>query len=534
MQSNLHSYILDSSMAIKLVMGPINDYPEHMLIDSLNIWHEFKVIKGALYDKEDVLKGILNSVEPAHLLPVKYQVRGEDSYFIANNCGPAIESLCRSSLIIKIPDGNHLILTIVLGFALVTDLTINIQPLLLNTLTKRYDFNKKLLDLEAFHKDADLYKTIYCPLSHQTNLEHILTVAKSKFTTIKYLNLKRNELSILDGLKLLDLNSLKYLDLRYNNLLNMKDLNILQDVMIRKLWLDGNPLCENYSSAKQYISSAMIYCPHIIELDGASVCNSTCPITHNEYFKNNTRRELVYKFVRHFFNLFDQEDRNILKGLYGKQALYSLSFNIPFSVAHKKNLVQYTKSRNILKVTNSNKRRKFLYYGENNILNTINELPKTYHYQNSFQYDLMYEDNERLMISVTGLFMNKNDNNQILSFNRTFVLWIGPDNEYNIINDQICINDAPENQTLINTIIELNDTDSTDNKDFIPECFSPKEKCEIITEFEQISKLKKEWCEQYLLKEHWNLRQSIQNFMIDFKNNALPLDAFNTSIINSR
>ncbi|KAI4486555.1 hypothetical protein M0804_005925 [Polistes exclamans] len=531
MQRNLgipHSYTLDSSMAIKLVIGQNNNYPEQMLIESLNIWHEFKIIRGAQYDKEDVLKAILNSVEPAYLLPVKYQVRGEDSYFIASNCGPAIESLCRSSLIVKNPHGNPLILTIVLGFASVSDLTINIQPLILNTLTKRYDFNKKLLDLEAFHKDADLYKTIYCPLSHPTNLEHILKVAKSTVAAIEYINLKHNELCILDAIKCLDSNSLKYLDLRYNSLLNMKDLEILQNLMIRKLWLDGNPLCENYSSAKQYINSAMIYCPHIIQLDGAAVYNSTFPITHYEYFKNGSRRELVYQFIRHYFNLFDQEDRKILRGLYDKHALYSLSCNIPFSIAHKKNLVQYTKSRNLLKVTNSNKRRKFLYYGETDILNTINALPRTYHYQNSFQYDLMYDNNERLMICVTGLFMNKNSNNQILSFNRTFVLWTGPDNEYTIINDQSCINDTPENETLINTIIALNDTDSiSHDKDFVPECFSPKERYELITELEQISKLKKEWCQTYLYKTHWNLRHSIQNFMRDFKNNTLPPEAFN-------
>ncbi|KAI4503041.1 hypothetical protein M0802_002085 [Mischocyttarus mexicanus] len=468
MQRNLgvlHSCTLDSSMAIKLIMGQNSNYPEQKLIESSNIWHEFKVTSGAQYDKEVVLKAILNSVEPEHILPVKYQVRGEDSYFIARNCGTAIKSLCRSSLIIKIPHGHPLVLKIILCFAPVADLTVNIQPLLLSTLKRRYDSNKKLLDLEAFHKDTDLYKTIYCPLSHQTNLEHVLKVAKSTVPTIEYLDLKHNELNILKVIESLDLKSLKYLDLRYNSLLNMKDIETLQNLEIRKLWLDGNPLCENYSSAKQYISSAIKYCPHIIHC------------------------------------------------------------NIPFSIAHKKDLVQYTKSRNLLKVTNSSKRRRFLYQGDTDILNTINALPKTYHYQNSFQYDLMYDDNERLMISVTGLFMNKDSNSQVLSFNRTFVLSIGPDNEYNIINDQLCICDAPENQTLINTTIELNDTDSID---FVPKCFSPKERYEIITKLGQITKLKKEWCQTYLTNTQWDLRQSIQNFIRDFKNNILPLEAFNT------
>ncbi|KAK2576692.1 hypothetical protein KPH14_005353 [Odynerus spinipes] len=511
---------LDSSMAIKLIMDKNSMFQERMMIEKADLWHEFKVIRGAQYDKEEVLKAILNTVEPAHLLPVKYQVRGEDSYFIASNCGSAIEQLCRSSLIIKNPHGNPLILIIVLGFASTHDLIVNIQPLLLNTLTRRYDSNLKTLNLEAFHKDPELFKTIYCPLSQIANLEHVLNVAKNTLSTFEQLNLKHNELHTLEALQSLDLNCLKYLDLRYNSLMNMKDLGALKNFTILKLWLDGNPLCENYSSAKRYIEFAKTYCPHVIQLDGVYIGTPDMPLMFNNYFKDGTKETLVYQFVAHFFNLYDQGDRTLLRGLYDKHAFYSLSFSIPAAVAHKKKLVQFTASRNLLKVTDPNKRNVHLHYGQDNILNSLKTLPKSYHDKNSFQYDLIYDENECIAISVSGLLKNKGNNSQVLSFNRTFILIAGPDNEYNIINDQYSVGAASDNMILTNI-------DSTIScEEFVPVCFSATEKLEMLEKIGQITKLNKEWSETYLDEAKWDMRKAIQNFVKDFKSNTVPPEAF--------
>lgn len=511
---------LDSSMAIKLVMDQSSMFQERIIMDKSDLWHEFKVIKGAQYEKVKVLNAILDTIEPAHLLPVKYQMRGEDSYFIANNCGPAIEQLCRSSLIIKNPHGNPLILIIVLGFASIHDLNINIQPLLLNTLTKRYDSSLKALNLEAFHKDPELFKIIYCPLSRMTNLEHVLNMAKNTLASLEHLNLKYNELYTLEAMRSIDLKSLKYLDLRHNCLINMRDLDALKNFAILKIWLDGNPLCENYSCAKRYIELAKMHCPFIIQLDDVYTGTLDMPLMYNHYFKNNTREELVYQFVTHFFNLYDQGDRTVLRGLYNEHSFYSLNCSISPSVAHKTKLAQFTASRNLIKVTDPNKRNQHLHYGQDNILNALKSLPKSYHDRNSFQYDLIYDENKCIVISVSGLFKNRNSSPHILSFNRTFILLAGLDNEYRILNDQYSIGAALDNTILTNTNSTLF------CEDFIPECFSLTEKIEMVTKIGQITKLNKDWCKTYLNEAKWDIRKAIQNFMKDFKTNSVPPEAF--------
>lgn len=51
-------------------------------------------------NREAVLKTLLNAVHPCDLIPVNYKLEGQNAHFIARNCGPAIEKLCRDNLIV--------------------------------------------------------------------------------------------------------------------------------------------------------------------------------------------------------------------------------------------------------------------------------------------------------------------------------------------------------------------------------------------------------------------------------------------------
>lgn len=52
-------------------------------------------------NREIVLKDILNAVQPCDLIPVNFKVEGNNAHFMARNCGPAIEQLCRQNLVVK-------------------------------------------------------------------------------------------------------------------------------------------------------------------------------------------------------------------------------------------------------------------------------------------------------------------------------------------------------------------------------------------------------------------------------------------------
>lgn len=510
---------LDSSIAIKISMGA-SMFEERMLMGRPDVWHKIRIMKGTLYNGETVLKAILNAIEPAELVPIRYQASGEDTYFLARNCAHALDKLCKTNLIIKNPEGDPLILVVTLGFASIYDLKISFQPLLLTALTKKYNQIKKSLCLEEFHKDPDIANTLYCPLSQQRTFNHLLKLTKTAIPPVEHLNLQKNELLNLSAIDSSSLTSIKSLDLRHNNLVNMEALAPLKGLCISKLWLDGNPLCENYSNPKQYIDCATKYCPNLIQLDGVYVKTSDVPLTKGKCVTDQGREELVTEFVSHFFNLYDQNDRTVLKGLYHKSAFYSMSFGMSASVAHKKNLTQFTANRNLLKNADVNKKRQHLFYGQDNILGGLKRLPRCYHDRNSFMYDLMFDDGICLAISVHGLFKTLNKSAQVLSFSRTFVLLAGTDNEYNILNDQYHVDsvaeEIPASSIQAKTIYE----------DFTPTCFSTTEKKELLNKFLDVTTLNNEWCQTYMEESKWNIKKAISNFMKDYKSSAVPAEAF--------
>lgn len=508
---------IDSSIAIRIAMGAKMLY-ERSLMARADIWHKVRVIRGSQFDKETVLKAILKATEPVDLIPVKYQVCGDDAYFIARNCGPALEKLCKTNLIIKNVMGDAVILMITLGFASINDLKIHIQPLLLTALTKRYDPNQKTLNLENFHMDPDIEKTVYCPLSQLRTSNHVLKLAKTAIATFEHLNLQRNELFNLSAIENSNLTSIKCLDLRHNSLLNINALAPLKHLTITKIWLDGNPLCENYSSVNQYVESVKRFCPHVEELDGVSIVPNM-PLIYKHCCPDDRTQRLVQRFAVHFFTLFDQLDRSVLRGLYHKNAFYSASLAVPNALAQKMNFNQFPR-RNLLKKGKKKEPATFLYHGQDEILANLNKMPRSYHDRNSFNYDVMYDRGKFLVVCISGLFKKLSSGTSVLSFSRTFVLAATLDNEYHIMNDQYHVDVAPRNVTPDKVVVKYS------YDEIVPICFSPTEKTILLARIRQITRLSMEWCETYLSEAQWDMRKALTNFMKDFKSSAIPDHAF--------
>ncbi|XP_012536527.1 nuclear RNA export factor 1 [Monomorium pharaonis] len=509
---------LDTAITIRIAMGAKMPH-ERGLMNRADMWHKIKVVKGGLYDKDTVLKGILKAVEPNDLIPVKYQVCGEDGYFVCRNCGPALEMLCKANMIVKNANGDALILVVTLGFSSINDLRIHIQPLLLTALTKRYNPNRRTLNLENFHTDPNIQNIVFCPLSQPRTSNHVLKLASTAIATFENLNLQHNELLSIST-EISSLTSVKYLDLRNNSLLNMNVLMPLRNLEILKLWLDGNPLCENYSTAKQYVDSAKKYCPYLQELDGVCIVENM-PLIYKDYFTDDKSQHFAYTFVTHFFGLFDQLDRTVLRGLYHKDAFYSMSFAIPHNIAQKTGLNQYLSNRNLLrKGQKKHTTDKHLYRGQEDILAAFSKLPRSYHDKTTFTYDIMYQDDNCKVFSVSGLFKKLSSGTNVLSFSRTFILLASADNEYHILNDQYHIFAAPANMTPDRIVVKYT------YDEVEPVCFSPSEKSVLITRMQQITKMNKEWSENYLSEAQWDMRKAIYSFMKDLKDSTIPNQAF--------
>lgn len=511
---------LDVSSATKLIK---NDgmFKERALMARNDAWHRIKIIHGGKYDKEFVLKSILTAVEPADLLPVRYQPTGvDDTCFIARNCGPAIEKLCKSNLIIKVPNNDPLILVITLGFASIEDLRVPIQPMLLSSVTKRYDADKKSLNLKNFHRHEDIAKQFYCPLSQTRTFGHVLRLTKSAVAPFEHLNLQNNDLTCLAALECPHLSSLKSLDLRNNNLLGMETLTPIRSFQITELWLDGNPLCENYSSAEQYIESAKKYCPHLLKLDGIDLENLNMPPIVENYFPHPKAEKLAKQFAYHFFMINDQIDKSTLHGLYHKQAVFSLTLNMKPG-ASRKNLGAYmTFDRNISEKLDLNRCRELLYCGSDQIISALKKLPRCLHDRTTFEYDVLHYGRNFTAVTIHGHFKIVNSGGQILSFNRTFILQAQPDDEFLIINDQYHIDTnitRPISPNFEKRLVE--DTHELTS-------MSTREKDEMVEKLAHVTTMNKEWAFKFLQETRWDIKRAIVNFINAYKSYMLPQEAF--------
>lgn len=340
---------LNRTSAMKLAQGNAM-FLERSLMNRTDVWHMVKILKGARYSREAVLQAILALVEPSDLIPITYQVHGEDTVFIARNCGPALDKLCKSDLMVKLPTGDVLEMTLTLAHAHIQAIKITVQSLLLSVMTSKFDSENKTLDLSAFHKNRRIAETVYCPLSQLRTLSHVLKIASNSITKFNRLNLRSNDLTSLTALENSTLIYVKQLDLRFNQLLGMETLTPLRSLHITELWLDGNPLCENYSNPAQYIESAKRYCPYLIKLDGVYTGEPGLPCAFSSYFKNPKRKQLIEQFVKHFFTLLDSKDKALI-GLYEENAVYSMTSSITLE-SFPINLGAYNReSRNLLQLT---------------------------------------------------------------------------------------------------------------------------------------------------------------------------------------
>ncbi|XP_034933877.1 nuclear RNA export factor 2-like [Chelonus insularis] len=509
---------LDVSTAIRLTKNE-GMFKERSLMARNDAWHRIKILRGAKYDKEFVLQAILTAAEPADLIPVRYQPIGlEDTCFIARNCGPALEKLCKNNLIIKIPKSDPLILVITLAFASIQDLKVSIQPLLLASLTKRFNQNNKTLDLNNFHRDGDIANHVYCPLSQTRTFSHVLKLTKTALASFEHLNLQNNQLSSLTALENSNLSNIKSLDLRNNNLIGMEALTPIRELTITELWLDGNPLCENYSSAKQYTESAKKYCPHLKKLDGIELDDPDIPLMIHNFWLNSNAEKLVKQFAEHFFTIYDQRDRAVLKRLYHDTAVYSLTVTKKINKSNYKTPGFYTtESRNLLNISNSIK-YSLLHSGPDKILSVFKKLPRCLHDRTTFQYDVAYQNDSVTVFSINGFFKYIHGESQLYSFNRTFVIISLPDNEYKIINDQYHI-DINSVKIMLSNFEEKLET-------FFELSLSYQEKKRMISTLVNITTLNEEWSQKFLEEVNWDLKRAILNFIHIYTTTRVPNEAF--------
>ncbi|XP_012154345.1 nuclear RNA export factor 2 isoform X2 [Megachile rotundata] len=474
--------------------------------------------------------------EPEIILPVMYKEEEPNkSTFLAKCNSNAIENLVKQSLCIALPNGQELRIDIVLGYLTSQDLQLNPNRTITQALYYRYEPTKKVLNLDDFENEKSL-GSIFCPISLPKILHFVLRCTKMGILSnnrdsklpVRELSLRYNKITAILLFEKFFNYHLTKLDLRHNQIADVEYLRYFSEFKISELWLDGNPLCTKYNKCQDYVQAVKNVFPHLQKLDGIVIGmeQKFVPNIQSNFLRDGTKTCLIKQFVKHYFTLFDQDDRQVMNGLYDRDALYSMTLGPVSNYVHKQLTKTFVTNRNLLKFVDYAKCQDFLLRGPEKIISAFRSQPPTIHHFKSFQVDLLHEGEIHLAIAVQGYFSFREVSCPPMFFNRTFIIMKKEDNEYCITNDQCYLDGTPANNnssSAHNTEIKF---EAKSAPKFIPTVFSVSEKDQLLTFLHELTTMNMKYCHQYLEDANWDIRTAITTFMSMYTVNNVPPAAF--------
>ncbi|KAG8511202.1 LOW QUALITY PROTEIN: Nuclear RNA export factor 2, partial [Galemys pyrenaicus] len=296
---------------------------------------------------------------------------------------------------------------------------------------KRYDGSRKALDLQRLRLDPGLLgHEINIILNRRSCMSSIVRTIKKNFPELLSLNLCDNKLYRLDGLSdiVQMVPTIKSLNLSQNELKSTWEVCKMKGLRLEELWLEGNPLCDNFSHQSYYVRSvgiphqlafrrskgpshlspsvlrgllsllAVRACfPTLLRLDGkelpppGAVRNTACNLVkfcEETYKGSETLKDLVLEFLQRYYRIYDYGDRKSFLSVYHEEACFCLA--IPF-VLEDAPPISFKENRNMTKMKDQYLRCELVKHKRHDIVKTLCLLPQTQHDLNSFVVDMWIE-----------------------------------------------------------------------------------------------------------------------------------------------
>lgn len=506
--------------------------------NQMDVWHKFILFDVDKADKDEILDDFIKTASPILLLPVMFTMEDDKKATFLSNCryGP-IQKFVNKKMQIKLGSGKIVKYDIVLSFLSYNDMHLDTKKCIMEILKTRLTketLGRKSLNLGNFTTDYRL-GSVYCPIHVPVVFDQIFRFSHSMLQSassnslnnklpVNNLILKDNKLESLPIPEKMLSYHLSKLDLRNNNLLEIRALKPFQEFKIIELWLDGNPLCNNYSSPKDYITAVRSLLPSVQILDGQCIGQEEKMLpTYHKHFIGD-KAGLVKQFLKHFFTCYDQNDRIVLNGLYDAGALFSMTVGT-ITTAQKQLITPFATNRNLLKFVDYARCTENLLYGPEKIIAVLRREPPTMHKMKYLDIDLIYSSNNCISVSVQGPFVYRKNDCPIMWFHRTLIIVAKEDNEFCIINDQYHIDSCPQS-LLESDLSDLKvEPDDSIVPSFKPISFGPAEKYQLLKLMQELTTLNSEFSEKFLVDAKWDVRLAIKNFMQTYMNNKIPAEA---------
>ncbi|XP_011502457.1 PREDICTED: nuclear RNA export factor 1 [Ceratosolen solmsi marchali] len=514
---------------------------------SLSNWYKVIILHGKNYTKEFVLGSLLSYTAPFSFIPIMYQIVGTDAIFYVED----------HRIATKIVDCDKRITTSD-GFKMQIRVRPGVPPIqisdalkerLKQAMGKRYVQETNALDLSKFYHDPELAGDYWCPLARPNMLMAVLDIVQEHIPNLEALNLDSNKMCHLDKLSSLanKFEKLKILHIGDNKIKEINHLNVLKNLQLEELRLEGNPMCNKYKNRQDdYVSDIRKKFPKLLKLDGIDLPppivfdveehKLKLPSTQRMFIvqSNAKAQEVASQFLQQYFLVFDSENRQPLLDAYHEHACLSMTVTITQSSSR---FSQYfIENRNLYRIIDSNRRRKLLKQGRLPVVSFISEMPRTKHDLTSFTMDLSLVTDRMMLITVTGLFkeLHSKDNKEHLRyFNRTFII-VPEGVGFCISNEQLHISNPTMNQekqfSSIPLIIQPTAGPSTPSTLVNSVPLTEEVKQQMTMTLSQQTNMNIEWSLKCLEEVQWNFENARVAFQEAFSLGKIPPTAFTKQV----
>ncbi|XP_073839253.1 nuclear RNA export factor 2 isoform X2 [Musca autumnalis] len=523
-------------------------------------WHAIMIPDpNQTYSKEEIMDYFFLTVSTSlsDIYPCYYQYTKGEHQFLVRQCFDQIKYLVENcNLEIKIPRFEapppptqstvDFSPQLVMDTTLVYYVRMNIRPFqkgqidpmeaIEKALDRRFSAMDRMLNLSDFQNTEGL-ENVVINLSSTKILSRILMQASRKFlSTCHEIRLAHNKIVNVNFPKILALMSnLKALDLGNNWIHSLDDVKGLAVLGITSLRLDGNPLCNDYSFAGEYIKAVKKHFTDLTKLDGIGITSKDNLTSPKNFLCDVAGYDFVEEFVTRYFSTFES-DRAGLKDLYHRKAVLSLSCNFNVSKATPqtlKRISRYTQfSHNILNDNDREQMCSSTYIGPKEIMRVFTNLPLVTYDMLSFCTDCTIFEENRVVITINGVFLDQApsivETDVLMAFSRTFIL--KPTKRktgslkcatlYKIVNDQYSITNPTATQT--KTAFKYFKNIQAAKKDEL----TVADKEALLVMFQETTALKSIWCTRCLEEAEWDFTKALEIFIQLCEKNEVPDAAF--------
>lgn len=302
--------------------------------------------------------------------------------------------------------------------------------------------------------------------------------------------------------------------------------------------------------------------PKVTKLDGNDlpppitfdVERAVIPPSKGSYFVNDEIQDLVVKFLKEYYTLYDSDNRQPLIDAYHEHAVFSLTANYNETNDKQASLKEYLlESRNSLRKKGSDQERarqmdRLLKRGRLPVVSQLYSLSRTTHDASSFIVDVNFVSSSLLSFTVNGLFKetdNKADKPPIRAFSRVFVTVPAAAGGILVTNDMLTITNATPEQTQaafkntgptpssspvssnpppINTLVP---PPSTSGASLLPASVAtPESQQQMILTFSQNSGMNVSFSQRCLVENGWNFEKAAEVFTTLNSQGKIPPEAF--------